>query len=240
MAIHHATLTKAAKIGIILSEIENDGFLAKWPKKNLELQGDNAALLLREMAALQDMTLNYRSFKLTIDAEDMRTVTVKGSPIVASDAYLYNAFDHAKAAWKERQSEKSVDDEGEEEEIEEEIELPSSVVSPTYRARYAEAGHPTHCGDWLAQTLVEATTNSGGINMELFETICQLNGVDTSKYNHTTHGWQGRVRMTGRNILARVVFVNDGVLKMPSDTTLQAPQEWMAAQHYKSSKPSAK
>lgn len=111
-----------------------------------------------------------------------------------------------------------------------------SVVSERYRVIYAERGHPTHCGDWLATTLNELVLNKGGTNIELFEDICGLNGVSLAKYNRTAKGWEGRLRMTGRNLLARVVFLNDGILKLPPTLhggQLKAPGEWMTQQRFK-------
>lgn len=110
-----------------------------------------------------------------------------------------------------------------------------SVVSAKYRAKYAEAGHPTHCGDWLAETLNEICLNKEGVNLELFEGICSLNGVDTSKYKRSGVGWQGRIRMTGRNLMSKRVFLNEGKLILPESMGgfKQAPEEWMAQQRFK-------
>jgi hypothetical protein len=118
----------------------------------------------------------------------------------------------------------------------EENKLGGSVVSDKYRARYAEMGHPTHCGDWLAETLNELCRNKGGTNLDLFEDICGMNGVDMSKYSRSSKGWEGRFRMTGRNLLAKRVYTAGGVLKIPlmGDTSeLRAPAEWMATQRFK-------
>lgn len=114
-----------------------------------------------------------------------------------------------------------------------------SVVSEKYRAKYAEMGHPTHCGDWLAEYLNNLVANKGGTNLELFEEICGLNGVDTSKYKRSGVGWQGRIRMTGRNLMAKRVFLNNGKLILPQTInggSAQAPAEWMAMQRFKAAK----
>lgn len=116
-----------------------------------------------------------------------------------------------------------------------------TVVAEKYRAKYAEAGHPTHCGDWLAEVMNNLCLNKGGTNLELFEDICKLNGVDTSKYKRTGVGWEGRIRMTGRNLLAKRVFLNEGKLILPQTINgglMQAPAEWMETRPYK--KPVAK
>jgi hypothetical protein len=90
-----------------------------------------------------------------------------------------------------------------------------SVVTNRYRALYSEQGHPTHCGDRLAVLLNSVCSNKAGTNLELFERICRVNGVDLSKYSRTGKGWQGRLRMTGRNLLAKRVLENNGLLIMP-------------------------
>ncbi|QIG66071.1 hypothetical protein PQB35_gp15 [Ochrobactrum phage vB_OspP_OH] len=114
-----------------------------------------------------------------------------------------------------------------------------SVVSARYRQRYAELGHPTHCGDWLAETLNGFCTGSAHTDLTVFEAICGENGVDTSRYKRDGIGWQGRIRMTGRNLLAKRVYTAGGILRLPVTlhqdgvTELKAPAEWMAAQRYK-------
>jgi len=90
-----------------------------------------------------------------------------------------------------------------------------SVVTNRYRALYSESGHPTHCGDALATLLNSLCNNKKGTNLELFEKICAANGVDLAKYNRSTKGWQGRLRMTGRNLLAKRVAENGGIVRMP-------------------------
>lgn len=90
-----------------------------------------------------------------------------------------------------------------------------SVVTNRYRALYSENGHPTHCGDALANLLNSICVNKVGTNLEIFERICTANGVDLSRYNRTTKGWQGRLRMTGRNLLSKRVAENNGYLVMP-------------------------
>jgi hypothetical protein len=109
-----------------------------------------------------------------------------------------------------------------------------SVVKEEYRARYAEMGHPTHCGDWLAEFLNDQCIVGEGKETDLarFEAICNANGVSLAKYNRTTNGWQGRLRMTGRNLLKAVV-VRTGFILVPNIDGLNdrydADPEWRAA-----------
>ena len=109
-----------------------------------------------------------------------------------------------------------------------------SVVKEEYRARYAEMGHPTHCGDWLANFLNERCIVGDGKETDLvrFEQICNANDVSLAKYNRTSNGWQGRLRMTGRNLLKAVV-VRTGFILVPNGDGLldkyEADPEWRAA-----------
>jgi hypothetical protein len=109
-----------------------------------------------------------------------------------------------------------------------------SVVKEEYRARYAEMGHPTHCGDWLAEFLNDMCIvgDKGETDLLRFEMICNANGVSLEKYNRTTNGWQGRLRMTGRNLLKAVV-VRTGHILVPNGDGLidkyEADSEWMTA-----------
>jgi len=117
-----------------------------------------------------------------------------------------------------------------------------SVVGEKYRAKYAEAGHPTHCGDWLAELLNNLCLTKKDTDLGRFEAICAANGVDTSKYKRDGVGWQGRIRMTGRNLLAKKVYLADGVVLTPiegAEPQYKAPAEWMAMQRFKMPKSAA-
>ena len=135
-------------------------------------------------------------------------------------------------------------DEADAAEAEDDKDVGGSVVKSEYRIRYAEAGHPNHCGDWLAETLNSLILGKTQTDLEKFEELCALNGVDTTKYKREGTGWQGRIRMTGRNLLAKRVFEADGVLLLPpsvrpepSVEQLVAPGDWMSAQRFKGKKP---
>jgi hypothetical protein len=106
-----------------------------------------------------------------------------------------------------------------------------NIVKPLYRQRYARMGHPRHCGDELAELLNRLCLVDDALNLEVFEAIMDINGVDISMYNRTRQGWEGRLRMTGRNKLAAVVRAHDGQVKMPphiSDGAVyQLSDEWI-------------
>ncbi len=111
-----------------------------------------------------------------------------------------------------------------------------SVVKDKYRAKYAELGHPTTCGDWLATILDNLCLTKKSTDLKRFEAICTANGVDMSKYSRESKGWQGRFRMTGRNMLAKRVYLAGGVLLTPvegAEPQYKAPSDWMAEQRFK-------
>lgn len=121
-----------------------------------------------------------------------------------------------------------------------EEETSGSVVKNVYRMRYAEAGHPTHCGDWLAETLNNLILGKTATDLEKFEELCAVNGVDTSKYKRSGNGWQGRLRMTGRNLMARKIYAAEGKMMLPPSLRpdpatefFMATPEWMAQQKFK-------
>lgn len=249
MPIHHAITKRATKAGIILTEDETQNagsprrFKAHWPKRNVVLHGGEAKYLLNDMIAIQVMEDQYPSFEWEIEDDDTVTVDVKGTNISVR-ARANAAFEEAKRLWIESRSELDVDDEEADQELQEEMEAEEeaekgggSVVKEHYRVKYKEMGHANHCGDWLAELLVNLCTNKEGINIDLFVAIVEHNGVDLSKYKRDGHGWQGRLRMTGRNLLAKRVYLNGGILNMPEHINggepYRAPQEWMAAQRFK-------
>jgi len=106
-----------------------------------------------------------------------------------------------------------------------------SVVKSRYRQIYKELGHPNHCGDWLADLLNNYCIGDKNTDTAMVERICNMNGVSLDKYNRTTPGWQGRLRMTGRNLLARVVWKNKQV--DTPDGIKPAPADWLSAQRFK-------
>lgn len=112
-----------------------------------------------------------------------------------------------------------------------------SVVASKYREKYKEQGHTTHCGDWLAELLNNFCIGDKNTDLETAERIFGMNNVDTSKYKREGVGWQGRIRMTGRNLLAKVVF-RAGYINVPNDEVdggiqrITAPADWIAAQRY--------
>lgn len=120
-----------------------------------------------------------------------------------------------------------------------------SVVKPTYKLAYAaralEARIPKgvsrkvaarSCGDWLAMQIAKhCIVGKNTLDVEKFEALLDANGVEHRHWNRTTKGWQGRLRMTGRLALQRVVAEADGELLVPGEDGEQivaAPKSWVA------------
>lgn len=319
MAIHHATVKRAAKMGVTLDDGPSDTIRAFWPERAIEVFGASVDEAMKQMQAAQALygigyrvkprepgsrlcslwridenheivgkydtpfTMHQRwqrkenlvealepeddaaeqqkladALSDTTALEDQQPVS-NTKPIeringIAIDGAI--AYSEGTPAGDCPYSSETEDDEeyakfgrwneewdaAADEAVEHEESEGGSVVSQKYRAKYAEAGHPTHCGDWLAETLNEICLNKAGVNLELFEAICGLNGVDTSKYKREGRGWEGRIRMTGRNMVARRVYLNDGKLVLPETlgSVKQAPAEWMEQQRFKAPKKAAK
>lgn len=121
------------------------------------------------------------------------------------------------------------DEASEEEESDEEGRPSSNIINPKYRELYASRGNPLHCGDWLALTLENQFTGGNGkFDRGLFVEFLELNGVNTSKpwAVSTTHGWQGRMRMTARSALELAV-AKSGVLVMTPRDKRSVPADFL-------------
>ena len=110
---------------------------------------------------------------------------------------------------------------------------PNSVVRRAYKEKYAERNKADgkraqrSCWDWLAQSLAgECLDDKAKISIDKFLAILEANGVDHSRWTNRNKGWEGRLRMTGRLALQKVV-AQTGVLKVDGDE-LEAPAEWVA------------
>jgi hypothetical protein len=66
--------------------------------------------------------------------------------------------------------------------------------------------------------------------MDDFLAVLEVNGVDHTKWANRNKGWEGRLRMTGRVALQKVV-ANSGQLHFPAFMSVamaEAPEEWRA------------
>lgn len=259
MAIHNAIIKRAEKNGIRMEDLgpeedPQERYKAHWPEYNQVMFGREAKYLLDDMIAVRVMRKEYQSFDVKIEDDNTVTIKVRGTNIEVKGFRAAAAFPKAKQLWMESRQDLDIDDEEADQESEAEIEAEhneaeeeervGSVVSEKYRARYAEAGHPNNCGDWLRGVIDGICSNKEGFNLELFEAICNANGVDMSGYKRESKGDKGRFSMTGRNRMSRIVWMM-GELKMPETInggeSYRAPQEWRdeVQAKYKYKKPPA-
>jgi hypothetical protein len=112
-----------------------------------------------------------------------------------------------------------------------------SVVGTKYKHRYAERAVASglkrkaaqrSAWDWLAQTLAgEVLDEKDRLDVDRLLRLLDANGVDHSRWTNRSKGWEGRLRMTGRLALQRVV-AEAGTLRTVDGETLEAPAEWVA------------
>lgn len=101
---------------------------------------------------------------------------------------------------------------------------PKTVVKVKYKREYQDRAKARGLtdkasrrgnGDWLQRELqAECNAKDGSFDLTRFEAILDANGVDHSRWNRTTRGWEGRVRMSG-SISLRGVVGKSGLLRMP-------------------------
>lgn len=110
-----------------------------------------------------------------------------------------------------------------------------SIVPPEFKARYAEKAQggrkprilARSCGDWLASLLAKETLDEEGhLNIPKLDAIMNANGVDCSNINRSSPGWQGRLRMTGRVMLAAKARRSQ-VVVVPGRGRIATPREWL-------------
>lgn len=261
MNIHHTIIKGAAKAGIVLTS-DADTIAAHHMQSNtrVERESDDASNLGDDQTAFNEMArdvwndcqsiVDYNADDadeangtIKIRFEDGDFVGYHDGEELARDPVLEDLLvSLAEAAESATGNEPLEDDEPDDEDR-------GSVVPPKYKAIYAEAGHPTHCGDWLAETLnrfcrVNDEHGKETTDLDRLETIANANDVAPQRYGKlgvATNGWQGRFRMTIRNMLAPRVaskgflFVPDGA-GVDADQEFTAPDEWRA-KHMPKQKP---
>lgn len=256
MTIHHAIVKQAAGRGINFSYPDEDTIEAKHEGSGMVVRvatedhdGQNEAArfawdIAQQIADYNSDPVNGDT-KITQDLEDLDFVATHDDVELARDPSFEDLLVSIPEALAELGG-------GEDDEagIEEEDEDRGSVVPAEYKRRYAEAGHATHCGDWLAEVLnlfcrvTDAETGKEITDLDALETIANANDVSPARYGKlgiATNGWQGRWRMTVRNMLTpRVaskgfILIPDGVGD-EGDQEIEAPAEWRAA-HEPKAKP---
>ena len=190
MSIHHATLKSAATKGVTLEETPT-GVVAFWPARNQRIEASTAKEALERMTARQS----------ELWAEE---VEAHGFDDEEADEQ-FPAFLRGEIEAPEGEGDEDGDGtDGDE------VEAPRSVVPEKYRELYRQRGNPRHCGDDLAivlaeLTLVDPASKSSEVDVEKLDALAIANDVDLSRYRRFGVGWQGRLRMTFRVMLANAL-----------------------------------
>lgn len=241
-SIHHATAKRAEDNGIIMSIAEDTGIIgaqAADKHSNVSIGHASAKVAL-------DAAILARTLEAEYPAIGIENATDKdGDPDHAAGLVLRATEDGTEIATYadgvipglaevlDAAIEAGIDpEEGAEDDT-----GPVVVVAPKYKQRYADGGHPEHCGDWLAYQLEGAfatsSINEKGKAVEAFDveafTGCltdngiALEGKWAALPTSGQPGWQGRYRMNGRQKLERQVAAC-GELVLHGET-IEVPEE---------------
>lgn len=244
MNIHHATIKSAAAKGIALVLHEDrEAVEALYSASGLAVEAtvedDEATAAAKQAWADLDDVMAYNADEANLftvrwaDGDFIawrRTASI--DDIVARDPVwedLRETLDSGEGLDKDEPAD------------EDEPETTGSVVPARYKVLYAERGDPTHCGDWLAvtlQSLCRVTEDGKEVtDLDRLEAIANANGVAPERYGKLgviTNGWQGRYRMTVRNMLTKrvadkgFIFIPEGC-GVDADEERPAPAEWCAS-----------
>ena len=225
MTIHHATLKKAEKIGVILTALEaTDEVEVHFPALNRKLALPTAKQAMNIGALFVAFGTEYPNYQIrpSDTEEGLLAVYGRGDDEDWFELVHFSADD-------EDTNDIYIDalEAAQEHDISLEGSQPVwDVVPQKYKERYKAEGHPDNCGDWLAQFLDGKfdTKNEKGVatfDWTKFATFLTENGVDlTGKWaklpESGQRGWQGRYRMNGRQKLEKAIAAN-GKLVMNGD-----------------------
>lgn len=246
MSVHHSTKAKAEKKGILIEDAPEGSdfhYRAFWPERALEFWADDAKKLVDITIYCRMMMLEYNGLKYE---QDGAAVEISfGKRKIGTVASLDDVEDATNDALEDLTEEEGAEVlAADAAEAAEEEERRGTVVPPYYKRKYAEEGHPDNCGDWLAFTLEPLVTGqTGKYNPDAMTDIATANGLSLDKLNVTSPGWQGRHRMTARNMLVKKI-VAAGKLLVPQiegdPLDLTPPAEWLAANQPKVKEPGDK
>jgi hypothetical protein len=152
--------------------------------------------------------------------------------LVGNDPELIDVEDHkaeeTKAEETKAEETKAEETEAEETEAEETATPdklgPKTVVKTKYKHTYQDRARALGRtdkaskrgnGDWLQRELQAETMSGDRFDVARFIEIMDANGVDYSRWNTTTRGWEGRFRMSG-SIVLRGRVGKSGVLQLPN------------------------
>ena len=252
--IHHTQKARAERMGVTLS-VNGDEISAFWPERAVTVSNPTASGALDEMEKEQAARREQELIDTAPDTfpPDLVNDVVAdligdeversehGVPLDGTRAYEEN-FAAADCPFSSEEDEEEYErftkwhEDWDAAADRAEPEMPGSVVKEKYRAIYAERGHPAHCGDWLAEILNNLCLTKEGIDIVRFQAIMEANDVNMSKYKTSGNGWQGRYRMTGRNLLAKKLFTAEHLNAPNENGEMQQypiPEDWKASQRFK-------
>lgn len=212
--IHHATQKKANGLGVTLTETQIDGNLViEATDDAITFTHPRAKVALAALLLERSFRAEYPALHLFLNNEGEWTVEASDE-IVVVDTDVPDLATVLEAA-----QELGVDPEQDVEDTEEEREA-GSVVPEHYRAKYREQGHPSHCGDWIAEQLDGIFEGPDRFEVEAFTGVLVENGVKLEgKWAELRFGGQhgaiGRYRMNGRQKL-EFQLAKSGVLRFGS------------------------
>ena len=117
----------------------------------------------------------------------------------------------------------------------EETRRSTSVVASKFKHRYHENAKQLGLKgkavrrsnwDWLAQEIAKQCLDKDKLNVDRFIRLMDANGIDHSRWNNRNRGWEGRLRMTGRVALQRVVADNERLV-LPDGSEHKPPAEFV-------------
>lgn len=207
MTIHHATMKKAEKNSIVLTEV--DGEVEAWfPPTNKRVRHEEAKTALNLGLLYKRFGSEYRRVLLQpseIEEGLWAVCTLDGEEVIHFDPN--DDVDTVFADALEDAASKELSFEDERDYV---------VVPIRYKQLYKERGNPNHCGDWLsiwmdgrfAKLVNEGEGTKTVFDAVAFEMFLRENGVDmdgkwASLPTSGQKGWEGRYRMNGRQRLEK-------------------------------------
>lgn len=259
MNIHHQVVKTAAKSGIVLT-VDDEGIVSgHHTESNLlvikdseQIDGEVDASLLNDTARdvivaitdIRDWMVEHDSFLVAFEDDDFvgyaKNSKGQRGQELARDPDHNDLFESLLEIEQDGDDLEAEDaDEDGDGDGDGEDEPTGSVVPERYKLEYAARGDATTCGDWLAlelNKLCKVTDEKGKETTDLdrLEAIANSNDVAPARYGKLgveTNGWQGRYRMTIRNMLTPRVAAK-GFLFIPegqgvkADTERKAPRQW--------------
>lgn len=237
MTIHHATIKRAAKLGIEITETPDGNVTGKLDKGDRTFSHSNVQVVINALVLASRFAIEYPNLHVGGKNPESTTLIVfhrpegenKPTPLFDFDGLGMTAkdIDNVFAVALESATDKELD-------TGETDELPNTgtVVAEKYRGIYRERGNENHCGDWLAHYLdgkfateVEGKTV---FDVDAFTDFLASNDVDmTGKWAGLVHsnsrGWQGRYRMNGRQKLEMVVAIRGNIIN--GNETVEVPAD---------------